>query len=383
MMHDRDIVCFANDWHTDPTSKHHLMRRFSATNRVLWIEAAGMRRPNLSSRADLLRIVGKARKFFKPATAVLPNLRTYTPPSIPLPGLSWARRLNTMLYRASIGREAAGAGMSPTPVLWVYGPHVAPFIRGMPRSALVYHCVDKWSAFEGYGAAFMDACEQELCEAADLVVASAEDLADRCRRFSDNVHYIPHGVDHEHFAAALAPGELPPELSGSTMPRVGFFGLIHEWVDLELIGRLADAVPFEFVLIGASNQPMDELTRRPNVRYLGRQPFHRLPDFCRAFSAAIVPFRMSELTISVNPIKLREYAAAGLPIVSTGLPEVLKCTDIARIASTPEEWIRELRLAVTDGESEHWRRAQSARVKRDDWDGVAGRIGDLLERALR
>lgn len=379
---NHDIICFANDWTADPTSKHQLMKRFAQANRVLWVEASGMRRPNLASRNDLGRIAGKVRSFFAPARPRLPGLHSFSPPSLPLPGSGAADQLNAWLYRTTLHREMRRLGMGPAPLLWVYGPHVAPWIRGLPRSGLVYHCVDRWSAFEGYDAAHMSACEAEICQVADLVVASAEDLADRCRQFRPDVHYVPHGVEHAHFARALADGPLPEDLAGSPAPRVGFFGLIHEWVDLELIGALADRLPYSFVLIGASNQNLAPLLSRPNVYHLGRRPYATLPDYCRGFAAAIVPFRLSELTLSVNPIKLREYAAAGLPVVATDLPEIRRCGEIARCASGVDEWERALRHAVEEGSNASARKAQSARVAGEDWGRVAERVGLLVNETL-
>jgi glycosyltransferase involved in cell wall biosynthesis len=381
MSASRPILCFANDWATDPTSKHHLLTQFSRLSRVLWVEAAGMRRPNLTSGQDLQRIIAKVRSFTKPARQVLPSLWAYAPPAIPLPGSDIARAINGRVYRWTLARELARVGIAEPPIIWVYGPHVAPLIRGMPRSFLLYHCVDRWSAFEGYDAAFMDRCEQELCEQADLVVASAEDLAERCARWSRNVHYVPHGVDHAHFAAALEPGPLPEDLESIPRPRVGFFGLIHEWVNLDLIGRLADRLPYHFVLIGAGNQDLSAILARPNVHALGRKPFAKLPAYSRGFDAAIVPFRMTELTKSVNPIKLREYAAAGLPIVSTGLPEVRRCGDIVRIADDEAGWMSALQAAVAEGGDPAWRRSQSAKVLGEDWSAKARQIKALIARS--
>jgi glycosyltransferase involved in cell wall biosynthesis len=380
MLSGADILCFANDWSTDPTSKHHLLKRFADHNRVLWIEAAGMRRPDLTSASDLGRIATKAKSFFKPARQMLPQLHAYSPPALPLPGSEIARSLNSQLYKWSIGRELSRLGMSRKPVIWVYGPHVAPLIRDLPRSYLLYHCVDKWSAFQGYDPSFMEACEAEICSAADVVLASASDLAERCERYSDNVHYVPHGVDHAHFAQALAPGDVPEDLAAIPGPRIGFFGLIHEWVDIDLIGKLADVLPYQFVLIGAGNQDMSALLARKNVHLLGRKPFSTLPHYSRGFDAAIVPFRTSDLTKSVNPIKLREYAAAGLPVVSTGLPEVVKCADIVRIADDFDTWVRELKAAVQDGSSRTWREQQSQRVAGEDWSAVCEKISALITR---
>ena len=381
-MTERDIVCFANDWSADPTSKHQLMRRFAERNRVLWVEAAGMRRPRLASSADLGRIRRKLGQFLKSAEPRLPGLWSYAPPTLPLPASAVAERVNRVLYERSLRRQLRRLGMRADPVLWVYGPHVAPWIRRLPRQGLVYHCVDRWSAFQDYDAEHMNRCEAELCARADLVLASAEDLAERCRAHGATVHYVPHGVDHAHFAAALGPGDLPAELARIPAPRVGFFGLIHEWVDLELIGALADRLPYSFVLIGASNQDLTALLARPNVYHLGRKPYQELPAYCRGFAAALVPFRISELTLSVNPIKLREYAAAGLPIVASALPEIRRCADIAVIAENGSQWEAGVRQAVEQGSRPAERAAQSARVLGDDWGMVCQRVGALVEEAL-
>lgn len=383
MLRGTDIVVFANDWSADPTSKHHLMSRFARHNRILWVEAAGMRAPNLSDAGDLRRVVTKLRSFMQPAHAVHPGVHAYAPPTVPLPTWPTATALNERLYRYSITRELRRLGMSAEPMLWVYGPHVAPWIRRIPRRMLVYHCVDRWSAFKGYDPELMVNSEAELCRAADVVIASAEDLAERCRRYTDNVHYVPHGVDHVHFAAALEPGPIPGDLADIPEPRVGFFGLIHEWVDIDLIGRLADRLPYSFVLLGTSNQEIRTLTSRTNVFHLGRKPYAQLPAYARGFAAAIIPFRITELTQSVNPIKLREYAAAGLPIVSSTLPEVRRCEDIAVCADSDEEWIHALQAAVARGADLATRQRQSQSVSGQDWDMVCNKISTIVERAGR
>jgi glycosyltransferase involved in cell wall biosynthesis len=239
--------------------------------------------------------------------------------------------------------------------------------------------VDRWGAFENYDPAWMEACEQELCRRADVVFASAEDLSAHCDSYGARSIYVPHGVEHEHFARALEPGPIPAELEGIPAPRVGFFGLIHEWVDTDLIAELADRLPYSFVVIGSSNQDLSALAARPNVHLLGRKPYADLPGWCRGFDAAIVPFRISALTASVNPIKLREYAAAGLPVVATGLPEIRRCGEIAVCADGVDEWAAALRQAVARGQDPGERRKQSARVRDQDWAMVAERMGAIVE----
>lgn len=378
-----DIVCFANDWSADPTSKHQLMKRLAADNRILWVEGGGMRRPDLKRGSDWRRLARKARAFFTPARLALPGLAVYCPPALPFPGSRIAGVINTGLYRTMVWRELKRLGMSPTPVLWTYVPHIASALRAMPRQLLVYHCVDRWSAFQDYDAALMERSEAELCRSADVIFASAEDLVERCRQHSSQVHYVPHGVDFAHFAAALDGQTLPNDLRDIPEPRVGFFGLIHEWVDVELIRQLAARVPFSFVLIGDAKAKLDGFRGLANVFHLGRRPYESLPDYCRGFQAAIVPFRRTPLTQSVNPIKLREYAAAGLPVVSTDLPEVRRCADIATCATDVESWVDALCAAVAKGGDMGERRKQSDRVRGDDWSVVSNRLCQLVVEAGR
>ena len=376
-----DIVTFANDWTADPTSKHHIMRRFSRTNDVLWIEAAGMRAPKLASAYDRRRLLHKAKAILRRSRPALDRLHVMTPPALPYPHSALAQQANALLYQFTIGRELDRLGMDREPILCSFVPQCAPYIRRLPRRLTMYYCVDRWSAFEGFDASTMERGERELCESADLVIASAQDLAERCARFSKNVHYVPHGVDYEHFAAAVEPGPLPADLAAIPEPRIGFFGLIHEWVDVELIGRLADVLPYSFVVIGSAKTDMSAVEGKPNVYVLGRRPYAELPAYSRGFQASIVPFRMTELTHSVNPIKLREYAAAGLPIVSSPLPEVRKCADIAACAETFDEWVDALREAVARGADPVARRAQSARVQHDDWAYRCADIARLVDEA--
>jgi glycosyltransferase involved in cell wall biosynthesis len=176
---------------------------------------------------------------------------------------------------------------------------------------------------------------------------------------------------------------VPDDLRAIPEPRVGFFGLIHEWVDLELIGQLAERLPYSFVLIGDSKTKLERLQGLANVYHLGRRPYSTLPEYCRGFQAAIVPFRRSALTQSVNPIKLREYAAAGLPVVSTDLPEVRRCGDIAACASELDAWVAALRVAVTRGGDQRERRKQSERVRTQDWSVIADRMAQLVLEAAQ
>src|SRR5206468_9422728 len=133
--------------------------------------------------------------------------------------------------------------------------------------------------------------------------------------------FVRHGVDVDHFSRALDPStEVPAEMRGLPGPVIGFFGLLADWVDVPLVAALAASRPeWSFVLVGKAASDVGALQRLPNVRLLGRKPYAELPRYCKGFDAAVLPFKVNTLTLRANPLKIREYLAAGLPVVATPL----------------------------------------------------------------
>ena len=384
------IVCFANDYRGDPTSKHHIMRILAGYTDVLWVESAGMRRPKLSNPLDLKRIAARLRRS---AAGVQRDgherLHVVSPLSIPLPGRRLATQANRFLYKRAVRRALANLDISGKPLLWVYTPTVAPYLASMPRSGLVYHCVDRWWAFSDYNAKVMRDCHAQLCREADVVFASAGELLEDCLKYTERAYLLRHGVEWEHFArAALDPPARPADISDITGPIIGFFGLIHEWVDQDLLCRVAEAVPHAtLVLIGRVQVDDARLRGQPNIRLLGQRPYADLPAYAAAFDVALVPFVRNELTAAVNPIKLREYLCAGLPVVATALPEIVLLSDRPqlRVAETADEFVEAVVEVVEVGGgsrgSDKRRRAAQAE-KGESWTGRCAAMAQLLRRHL-
>ncbi len=367
------VVCFANDWNGDPTSKHHIMRLYAEATDVVWVESSGMRRPKLSNVMDLQRIAQRLRRSAGAARRPSEGrLRVASPLSIPLPGNRLAERVNAALYRRAVRRSMAGLG-DGAPLLWVYTPTVAPYLDSFPRAGLVYHCVDRWWAFGDYDGDVMRSCHERLCREADVVFASAAALLEDCRAHTDRAYLLPHGVDWAHFAAAaLEPTNRPADIADITTPILGFFGLLHEWLDQDLIVRLAEAFPATtLVLIGRAQVDVGRLERLPNVRLLGQRPYDTLPAYTAAFDVALIPFVVSDLTVAVNPIKLREYLSAGAPVVATALPEIRALSGYAglRTASDPDAFVAGVRHFLEAGHDAAWRRDQAGAMAGESWSG--------------
>jgi glycosyltransferase involved in cell wall biosynthesis len=248
----------------------------------------------------------------------------------------------------------------------------------------VYYCVDDFAEFPGYDRALVRRLERQTISGSDVVIASARKLYEAKRLLHDNVHLVPHGVDVDHFAAALRHSlAAPPDVADCTRPVFGFFGLIGKYVDLSLIAAVARRRPdWTFVLIGEAVCDTSTVGRFANVRLLGRRSYDELPQYCRAFDAGLIPFLVNDLTRAVNPIKLREYLAAGLPVVSTPLPEVRAYEPHVRVGDTPETFERACELALDDARSIP-AQERRALVREDGWPARVEQISRIVQSALR
>ena len=189
---------------------------------------------------------------------------------------------------------------------------------------IVYHCVDEFSKFTGADTAGIAEKEQKLLDKADIVIVSSEALLQSKSQKNPNTFLVTHGVDYDHFAKACLPEtETAKECAGIKGPVIGFFGLIADWVDLEVIRHIAIAKPdWSLLLIGEIQTDVSRLRDLKNVHISGRRDYKSLPTYAKLFDVAILPFVINELTLAANPLKVREYLAAGLPVVATPLPEV-------------------------------------------------------------
>jgi len=381
MIRDQSIICFAHDFHGDPTSKTHIMRILSENNRILWVNSIGWRRPAVSSR-DARRIVAKVRQATQGLVRINPNLHVMSPLAVPFPGVPGVDRFNAGLLAASVRYYARRAGLA-RPILWTFMPNTVGLVGRLGESRVIYHCVDEYAAFAGMPKETIRRMEDELVRRADLVLTSADALCQARRRLNPCTYFVSHGVDVAHFSRALDPGMRPaPELADLAArgaPVIGFFGLIAEWIDLGLIAELARRRPaWSFVMVGKATVDLAPLRGLPNVRLLGQKPYADLPAYCRAFHVGIIPFRIDELTLKVNPLKLREYLAAGLPVVSSDLPEVRKYADAVHLAAGADGYLRAIEQALGE-RSELAARARVEAMKHESWEARVEEMSDLIE----
>jgi glycosyltransferase involved in cell wall biosynthesis len=380
-MEGENIICFAKDWSEDPTSNNHVMRLLARKNRVLWLNSISTRAPKLSSSSDLQKIARKVRDFTRGPVEVAPNLFVYTPIVVPFPHMPGATTINQGILRTTLAALRRRLGMQEYQ-LWSFLPTAQPYL-GMPGEQLaVYYCTDEWSRFSHVDGERIARMERDLCRQADVVFTTARTLWNHKRNYNAETHLALHGVDHQHFARALdEETPLPEDLRDCEGPVIGFFGLVHDWIDISLLAQVAQRRPdWTVAVIGKANVDMSSLQRLPNVRLLGRRPYDLLPRYCKAFTVGVMPFVLNELTSNVNPIKMREYLSAGLPVVSTDLPEVRGYSESVRVAHSPDDFLAACEEAIA-ADDPFMRRRRSEAMAGESWENKVAELGRWVRNA--
>lgn len=372
----RDLLCFSHDWTGDPLSKTHLMRVLSKDNRILWINAIANRMPTASSK-DVSRIFKKLKSFAEPIREVEPNIFVLNPLAVPAYGSKAIVLINQTSLIRQVKKAMKKLGFADV-VNMVFNPAAGMIAGKLGESELIYYCVDEYTAFTG-SAALKD-IEEKLFRDADLVVVSAEKLYESKRQFNPNTHIIRHGTDWRHFRAAVDENlRTPPEIAGLPRPIIGFHGLLADWVDFELIKKTAEHFSNgSVVLIGKiavdAEQKVKVLNGISNVHFLGRKPYAELPAYCREFDVALNPFAINELTLAANPLKVREYLAAGLPVVSTDIPEVRVLEDVL-VGTDHSDFIEKIESALAAPKP---RTEVSESVRHESWEAKVEELRALM-----
>lgn len=368
------IVAFAKDWHEDPTSNHHVLRELAKTRRVLWLNSLATRTPKLSSGRDLGKIKRKLREFAAGPQNVENDLWVMSPLVLPLPHSATARAINRQVLRATIRGLRLRLGIKDFQ-LWTFLPNTADYIGTLGEQLAVYYCVDEWSMFSYLDKAQTQAAEHELLERVDAVFAINHALADAKRATNAATFVSPHGVDHAQFSRALDDATVvPADIASLPHPRIGFYGTLQDWVDFDLLVHVARARPsWQIVLIGQQLADVSKLRELPNIHLLGQRKHGELPAYCKGFDVGIIPYKIDERMTFVNPLKMREYLSAGLPVVSTPVPEVKRYAQMCSIASTPDEFVGAIEGALKES-GPAARGARSRAMQNETW---AARVADV------
>lgn len=360
------LLCFSHlRWEFVWQRPQHLMSRFSRDYTVLFVEECLHCPADEAPRIDVRRC---------PRSAVL-----VATPFIPA-GLS--PDAEVALLRELLDRELL---QHPRPaVRWYYTPMMLPFSQHVAADCVVYDCMDELANFKGAPPELLE-LETELIASADLVFTGGYSLYEAKRHRHPATHPFPSAVDVAHFAQARQWTGEPADQACLAGRRLGFFGVIDERMDLALLAELADARrEWSIVVIGPVVKISEaELPRRANIHYLGPKSYDELPAYLAGWDAALMPFAINDATRFISPTKTPEYLAAGRPVVSTPIIDVVRHYGAAaavRIAEGPTEFVAACDEAVALAhEGGAWEEEVATLLAGMSWDRTQAAMAELID----
>lgn len=321
-LHDLDLVCFSHlRWSFVWQRPQHLLSRFAKHTRVIIVEE-----PMWHDGPDVMRISQDTKNVF----VAVPHLENG---NSGCPIMRQQKLVNSIFPQLQINRYFA----------WYYTPMALPFTEHLTPEFIVYDCMDELSAFK-FAPPELTSRERQLLQMSDVVFTGGHSIYEHKKGTHPNIHPFPSSIDKAHFGTARTITVEPADQASIPHPRFGFIGVIDERMDIELVGKVAAARPdWHFVMIGPVVK-IDPATlpKYANIHYLGGKDYKELPSYIAGWDVAMIPFAMNESTKFISPTKTPEYLAAGKPVISTPIRDVIRPygdNKLVHIASTPEEFI--------------------------------------------
>lgn len=381
-MKDQSIIFFSSDDWGWKTSKYQLSTRFANDNKVLFVSSIGFRAPTASSD-DMKRIWNKLKGFFKGVKQVNPNLYVLTPLVIPFSWFPFRSAINKLILKMQVGWAKRKLGMSK-PFLFVFSENWHDYVVNMSRQKLIYYTVDEQASFAGLDEQRFIEQDRSMNQMADVIFCSARTLYEKNKQNNNNTHYMPHGVNYELFSQTIKDSTpVASEMKAIKGPIFLFFGHIsYDWVDKDLVKYLAEKKPdWSWVYVGRYSMDENEFDQYDNIYLLGEKEFETLPSYCKGADIATIPFVYSELTNNCNPLKLPEYFSAGLPVVSTNIPEVRRAYgDEVYIGNDNESFLKACEQALNENDNQK-NLSRSHEMAAHSWEQRIQNIYQIIEKS--
>jgi UDP-galactopyranose mutase len=280
--------------------------------------------------------------------------------------------------------DAHLASLNGPLIAWYYTPMMLPFTKHITPDVTVYDAMDELSKFK-FAPQHLLSYEQELIDRADVVFTGGSSLYEAKKHRHSNIHCFPSSVDRAHFAKARARQFDPADQEDLPRPRLGFYGVIDERFDTELLARAAEMRPgWSFVMVGPVVKIAEEdLPKRHNIHYLGPKTYEQLPSYLCGWDVALMPFAMNESTQFISPTKTPEYLAGGRPVVSTPIKDVVRHygeLEGVKIASTAEEFVQacEQALELARNPEGGWLAEADLMLSASSWNTTQARMAGLI-----
>ncbi len=314
------MIVFGEDWGRHPSSTQHIMRRLAEDRKMIWVNSLGLRRPRLGRR-DMARLISKAISLFaakenQEKTNLVPFMPKHpfsallNPQALPFPGSRLAAAFNQRSLSRQIGSAMRKSDFN-RPILWTSLPTALPVVGQLGERAVVYYAGDDFAALAGVDHKAVLEAERKLAEKADLILAASREIGSRFNLSKTEI--LPHGVDFQLFA--------DPRPKALAMPKgkvAGFYGSLNGWIDIAAIAEAADQLQdWTFVLIGKIETDISPLRECRNIIFQPAMPHGELATWSQHWDVSLLPFLKNRQIDASNPLKLREYLAAGRPVAAT------------------------------------------------------------------
>jgi len=287
------------------------------------------------------------------------------------------RKLNDYFYLFNDIDPVPFLGNNKPVVYYTAAAHVD-LVRKYNPELIIFDSVDEPSEeFESWRPSYYQAVSS-----ADIVLTASDKLYEMASAINPRVYLLPNACDYDYFSGNSNSLQADDDLAQIGSPIIGYIGVVASWCDLELITATADRFPHcSLVMIGPLYN-ISQVPHRPNIHWLGFKPYEKLADYARRFDVGIIPFRNTSMTESVNPIKMWEYMAAGMPVVATALPEARKHGDLVLYSLDQEQFMNNINQALyADSQEKRWQRQQIA--QQNSWIERARRVVQIIEEEMQ
>lgn len=362
-----DLVCFSHlRWNFVFQRPQHLLTRSARERRVFFVEE-----PQVSDAPAHMEMERDKSEVIV--------VKPYLPHGLNEEETNEAmRKLVDQFFTEEVGRY----------ILWYYNPMAFNFSRELKPVLTVYDCMDELSLFQGAPPKLQE-LEQELLDRADLIFTGGETLYEHKRNGYDNVYLFPSSIDTCHFEQARTKQLDPVDQQDISYPRLGYFGVIDERMNIELLSQLAEARPdWHFVMLGPVVKiDPQSLPQQPNIHYLGMKTYEQLPSYLATWDAALLPFHLNDSTRFISPTKIPEYLAGGKPVVSTPIQDVVTPYGVQKlvsIAATTAEFVQAIErvLQMKTEEAASWLVRVDQQLSQNSWDYTWKRMMTLMESSM-
>ncbi|HWJ29286.1 MAG TPA: glycosyltransferase family 1 protein [Flavisolibacter sp.] len=365
-LHNVDLVCFSHlRWGFVFQRPNHLLSRFSKHQRVFFIEE-----PIFYEGEDKLHIDNYNENLYVITPYIKSGLSEYEIHQIQ------KKFISNILNNMKVNRYFC----------WYYTPMALPFTDHLNPELTIYDCMDELSAFK-FAPAELTIRERELFRKADIVFTGGHSIYEAKRNAHPNIHPFPSSIDKHHFGAARTSSEDPLDQKDIPHPRFGFFGVVDERFDIDLLSRVATAKPdWHFVIIGPVVKiDRDTLPKNSNIHYLDGKSYQELPSYIAGWDIALIPFAMNDSTKFISPTKTPEYLAAGKPVISSPIRDVVRPygdNKLVHIVRNAEEFIKAAEAELKKKNKSAWLKKVDEFLADISWDRTWSQMVRNIEDTL-